>query len=771
MGTTPLVRWLATLDADALAEILAHRADAHDQPVPANLAELAERLSLRGPVAALFRTLPLPALQVLEVWQALADGTGGRVDRSALAAAFGLDTDDEDLAGVLHGLARHALVWPDGDRLHVLEPLRHAFAHPLGFGRPLAVLLAGRTAAELRRIAARWGRPAGLVKAAVLDDLTVRLASPEAVHAARAAAPAATRALLDDLAAHGPARDGTVDAAKSGPRGFALRPEPGAAWAVERGLLVGEGWTVEMPREVTCALRGPDWRPPFTPRPPARPVVAPDPDAVRRETTAAATAALDGVAAVLDACARTPAALRKQGGVGAREVRRLARASGVPEPDVRLALDLAAAAGLVATVDGEVLGTPAYDEWRAAEPAERLAAVLRAWWDLPALPGYETPDEPRPAPLMPDPLGAFAADLRHIAVRAAGSVELVGWYAPVPVSLLADAGAAVASLAREAQRLGVLAHGAPSPLGRALLDGGDRLDAAARDHLAPPASTAVFQADLTAVVAGGPAADLAELLDGCADREARGAASVWRFSASSVRRALDAGSAAADLLARLRAAAGGASLPQPLAYLVTDVARRHGAVRVRAVGSVVRCADEALAAELAGTKSLGLAALAPTVLASGRPPAETLAALRAAGYAPVGEDAAGVPVVERAPRRRAAPRPRRPASGVGSARPLTELAAALLAAPLPAAPATPPRPAADIALRAPQLSPGEVRLLADAVAANKPVYIRYTNARGVSSDRLIEPIDVDGHLLEAWCHLRDDERVFALARIEAVSPA
>src|SRR5439155_3098344 len=110
-----------------------------------------------------------------------------------------------------------------------------------------------------------------------------------------------------------------------------------------------------------------------------------------------------------------------------------------------------------------------------------------------------------------------------------------------------------------------------------------------------------FQADLTAVVAGGPAADLAELLDGCADREARGAASVWRFSASSVRRALDAGSAAADLLARLRAAAGGASLPQPLAYLVTDVARRHGAVRVRAVGSVVRCADEALAAELAGT--------------------------------------------------------------------------------------------------------------------------------------------------------------------------
>src|SRR5439155_5438483 len=200
--------WLATLDPDALAEILAHRAEAHSAPVPTNLVELADRLSLRGAVAALFRTLPLPALQVLEVCQALAE-EHGHVDRTALASAFGLDGDDEDLAEVLHGLARLALVWPDGQRLHIVDPLRHAFAHPLGLGRPLAVLLAGRTAAELRRIAGRWGRPAGLVKAAVLADLTAQLASPDAVRAARATAPAATRALLDDLAAGGPVGGGS----------------------------------------------------------------------------------------------------------------------------------------------------------------------------------------------------------------------------------------------------------------------------------------------------------------------------------------------------------------------------------------------------------------------------------------------------------------------------------------------------------------------------------------------------------------------------------
>jgi predicted DNA-binding transcriptional regulator YafY len=99
------------------------------------------------------------------------------------------------------------------------------------------------------------------------------------------------------------------------------------------------------------------------------------------------------------------------------------------------------------------------------------------------------------------------------------------------------------------------------------------------------------------------------------------------------------------------------------------------------------------------------------------------------------------------------------------------MAAALLAAPPGADPGSPPDSFAAIARRAPQLSDGEVRLLAHAVERGTPVRIRYTNASGRSSARVIDPIDLDGHLLEAWCHLRDDERIFALDRIEAVSPA
>jgi predicted DNA-binding transcriptional regulator YafY len=35
---------------------------------------------------------------------------------------------------------------------------------------------------------------------------------------------------------------------------------------------------------------------------------------------------------------------------------------------------------------------------------------------------------------------------------------------------------------------------------------------------------------------------------------------------------------------------------------------------------------------------------------------------------------------------------------------------------------------------------------------------------------VVEPVEIeDGYLLRAWCHLRDDERVFALARIRSVT--
>ncbi|MGW2524980.1 helicase-associated domain-containing protein [Streptomyces sp. NPDC001617] len=64
-----------------------------------------------------------------------------------------------------------------------------------------------------------------------------------------------------------------------------------------------------------------------------------------------------------------------------------------------------------------------------------------------------------------------------------------------------------------------------------------------------------------------------------ADRETSGTASVWRLSAGSIRRALDAGSTADDITADL-AAGSATALPQPLTCLIADTARGHGRVRI-----------------------------------------------------------------------------------------------------------------------------------------------------------------------------------------------
>ena len=169
----------------------------------------------------------------------------------------------------------------------------------------------------------------------------------------------------------------------------------------------------------------------------------------------------------------------------------------------------------------------------------------------------------------------------------------------------------------------------------------------------------------------GPADDgRARVLSVGAASESRGTAAVWRFSPASVRAALDAGWSAAQLVGELAAIAD-RPLPQPLEYLVNDVARRHGLVRVRGMRSCV-LADEATVAEILHTRSLAklqLARLAPTALSSPFELDEVLARLRAAGLSPVAEDALGGVVVEvRREHRASGPRPAaRPTPGPRSA--------------------------------------------------------------------------------------------------------
>ena len=118
---------------------------------------------------------------------------------------------------------------------------------------------------------------------------------------------------------------------------------------------------------------------------------------------------------------------------------------------------------------------------------------------------------------------------------------------------------------------------------------------------------------------------------------------VYRVSEQSIRHALDTGRTAGALHAFF-AKHSKTPVPQGLTYLIDDVARRHGQLRVGMAASFVRCEDPALLAQAIAAPAaqrLDLRLLAPTVAVSQAPIAEVLAVLRTAGLAPAAEDSPG----------------------------------------------------------------------------------------------------------------------------------
>ncbi len=777
MARSDLIRWLGSLDAEDLAGLLARRPDATTDRVPRDLGELADRLTQRIGVLETLGGLPLPAVELLEGLQALTPASAepldrDGIDRTRLAALFGRPADDPELDAALQVLAQRALAWTFENQVFVSPALRHAFEFPFGLGQPAVHLLDEHSVTDLRRIARRLGLPGTGVKAQIAAAVAAWLSMPEHVLDLLERAPDATRKTLATLAEGPPILEIQITFGWSEP----------IRWAIDHGLLAERAYGVlELPREVGLAVRGPAWRAPLTPVPPSPRLTPIDPAAVRGEAGNAASDLLDRMTGLVEECAKAPASELRTGGVGARELRRLAKATGIDEPAARLLLEIAVSADLVAPGPGGILPTAEFDEWLAQDPATQLTILLTAWYAMPAI-ALDGNTEPA---LLHDPAGPLAAELRPVLLRTLDELppgtgvtdtdaffSLVRWSAPLPLRGRPAPNDLLEGLWNELVAVGACAHGAISPLGRALVEATPVIDAAAR-MLRSVVSTARFQADLTAVVGGMPAPPLRETLDASADREARGAASIWRFSADSVRRALDAGTSTVDLLARLRAVAVGGELPQPLEYLINDVGRRHGVVRIRPVGCVICAEDTALLAEIAGARALAalkLVALAPTVLASAAPPATALEALRKAGYAPSIEDKRGALVVDR-PAKARAQWPGRITGAAASRRSTVDvdaLATRLLA--VPPLETTPEDVHTSIARRAPQLSERAVRLLAAAVERGTLVRIDYTDTKGQVSTRTIEQAALDGRRLEAWCHLRGDERSFQLDRIDAVYP-
>jgi hypothetical protein len=455
-----------------------------------------------------------------------------------------------------------------------------------------------------------------------------------------------------------------------------------------------------------------------------------------------------------------PAPVLRSGGLGVREVRRVAKALDVDDARAGLLAELVVGAGLVGDSEGvepEWVPTTLADGWLVAGPEQRWATIAAGWLELPRLPALiGTRDERDKAigPLTDDLRRPLAPRERRrvletLAELPPGSsvpnadevAALLAWRAPRRGGRLRDD--VVRWTYAEAAALGVMALGAVSSATRALLAEGPAMAAKRMAEAMPePLDHVLVQADLTVVAPGPLEPMLAAEMALVADVESAGGATVYRVGDASVRRALDSGRTA-DELHELFRTRSRTPVPQGLTYLIDDVARRHGRLRGGAAGSFLRCDDPVLITEVLANPAaarLELRRIAPTVVVSPLPLIEVLDELRTAGFAPAAESADGSVLDLRPPGRRipAKGRPARrgPAPGVVGDDQLGALVDQLRAGDRAAAT---PRGTAVAAT---------LELLRAAAVEGRSVWLGFVDSRGVATQRVITPVSIAGGILE-----------------------
>ncbi|TFV63088.1 UNVERIFIED_ORG: hypothetical protein E4P37_15610 [Bacillus sp. AZ43] len=741
MPTEPpatLAGWLRTRSDEQLSALLAARPDVA-RPAPSDLVALASRLAVPVSVDRALDELDAATLQVLDV-VLLAPTDGLRADE--LAAALP-DVPPDVVAAGLERLTTRAVLWGD-DVLHAPDPVRRAVRHPAGLGR---------RATELR-----VQLPADL--AATIDAL-----DPE------------ERAVLERLAGERP-----VGHLPDSPNGGSTP----ARRLLQRGLLARiDALNVELPREIGLHLRGD--RPYGPPRLRPEPTVTgKDQATVDRRAAGAALESVGRIGELLALLEEEPAGLLRSGGVGVRDLKRLAKALHIGEPQAAWLLELAYAAGLL-DVGGphrdEWLPTRAYDIWREQDLADRWAVLAAGWLNgvrLPSLVGQRDVAGKAVNPLSPDVTRHTAPAIRHsaltvLAEQPPGSglapedlVALLRWRTPRRVDRLAP----VPGMLDEAARLGVVVGGVLSTGGRGLLARGEDGAAEGMQGLLPePVDHVLAQPDLSLIAPGPLVAELADTLAVVADVESSGGATVFRVSESSVRRALDSGWSASDLH-DFFARASRTPVPQALDYLVDDVARQHGRLRVGSIESYVRSDDHGLLSQVLNdrrTAPAELRRLAPGVLVSGLGADEVLTVLREAGYAPAGEHAGGA-VLTRPPARPRAMGRKAGSDSAPAPRALTADEVAATVKQMRAGDAALSARRGEAVRQVPGVTTAStLELLSRAVRDGSAVWLGYVDAQGSGSQRVVRPVSLVGGFLQGYDERRGENSTFAVHRITSVA--
>ena len=722
--------YLRSVDDAALISLFSARPDLVT-PVPPDIASLAVRACSAPSLARAIDSLNKWQLQVLEAVV--------NVNEPFAEKTIASLTDKEATSALKH-LIMVGLIYPSDDGLRVPTQLREVLgAEPAGLG------------------------PASMVKLK-LNELEQ--------------APQDSKKILERLM-WGPPR-GSVGDIKN--------PGPGIAWLLERKFLVAlDQRTVILPREVAIELRGKKIHKELSVRSPELTGSKRDQKQIDLAAIANVSTILRWVEELLNFWAEEPADALRAGGLGVRDLKTLSTHLGVDDACTAFIAELAYLTSLISIdANDQILPSNKFDIWLMQSPGDRWQMLASQWLITSRVSGLVGRLESKNvAALGPELDRVNASKVRGLTLSLLKEnpgvapdwnsfKSVLDWRAPLRRNSSLQDELAEWTL-REAEWLGITGQGVISKYGIGFLDGDD-LDVINQD-LPKTVDHILIQSDNTAIAPGPLEHEISQSLAMMAEIESRGGATVYRFTEATIRRALDHGKTGDEIKSFLTKTSK-TPMPQPLEYLITDVAKKHGKLRVGNTSSFIRCEDTALISQIMNDKKLeilGLRRIAPEVVICEMDATDAMRILRECGYLPAGESASGM-ILTGAKSNRALTKPRPPRIigevEIPTDESLTAAIRTLRTGEKSTHRQTRLRQVANDALGAlPRTTANETMdVLQQYISEEKTLSIGYADNNGGVTHRIIDPIRISAGALIARDHATGEVQSFRIPRITGVAP-
>jgi len=722
--------YLRSVDDAALLDLFTARPDLVT-PVPPDIASLAVRACSAPSLARAIDSLNQWQFQVLEVAACLNEPF---LEKSVITLT------DKEAKSALEHLVKIGLVYPSDDGMRLPTQLRDVIgSEPAGLG------------------------PASMAKLKLseLDD-----------------APADAKKVLERLV-WGPPR-GSVGDIKN--------PGPGVTWLLEKKFLVPlDQRTVILPREVAIALRGGKIHKERFIKQPSLTGAKRIEQQVNLAAIANVSTVLRWVEELLNFWADEPADALRAGGLGVRDLKIVATHLGVDESCTAFVAELAYLASLISIdADDRILPSNKFDIWLMQTPADRWQMLASQWLITSRVSGLVGRAEAKNvAALGPELDRVNAARVRALTLELLREnqgiapewnsfKDVLSWRAPVRRNSSLQDELAEWTL-REAEWLGITGQGALSKFGAQFLDGDDL--SSINEDLPKTVDHILIQSDNTAIAPGPLEHEISQALAMMAEIESRGGATVYRFTESTIRRALDHGKTG-DEIKTFLVKTSKTPMPQPLEYLIADVAKKHGKLRVGNTSSFIRCEDTALISQIMNDKKLEILALrriAPEVVICDMDATDAMRVLRECGYLPAGESANGMILTgPKSNRSLTKPRPPRVIGEVETpdTETLKTAIRALRTGEKSTYRQTRLRQVASQALgQLPRTTANEtMEILNQFIIEEKTLSIGYADNNGGVTHRIIDPIRISAGALIARDHATGEVQSFRIPRITGVAP-